>query len=134
MFTLVVNALPIPRFTHTPTSSDVGQDVRFDASPSLDPDGTVTSYSWDFRDGTSGAGQTVAHEFQSPGTYTVTLTVTDNTGATQKISRTLTISQGPSFTAFLSSRVGIAGIVAAVLLILVGALLFVRSRGKGRYA
>lgn len=47
-----------------------------------DPDGTVVSYSWDFGDGGTGEGVTVGYTYSALDTYTVTLTVTDNTGAT----------------------------------------------------
>lgn len=59
-----------------------GSSVSVDGSASSDPDGTVASYSWDFGDGAVGEGVTAEHEFGSAGTYTVTLTVTDDRGAT----------------------------------------------------
>ncbi|MFX1560769.1 MAG: PKD domain-containing protein, partial [Promethearchaeota archaeon] len=57
-----------------------GFNVDFDASGSTDPDGTIISYIWDFMDGQTAPGETTNHVFSQPGTYYVTLTVTDNDG------------------------------------------------------
>src|SRR5439155_21290792 len=54
--------------------------VTFDATASTDPDGSIASYSWDFGDGTGDQGVSVVHAYTAPGTYTITLTVTDNRG------------------------------------------------------
>lgn len=53
----------------------------FDGRGSTD-DTAVTGWTWDFGDGTSGTGATVSHVFAGSGTYSVTLRVTDNQGAT----------------------------------------------------
>ena len=57
---------------------------EFDASASLDPDGAITSYVWEFGDGTSGSGATASHTYSTGASYTVMLTVTDNAGATAR--------------------------------------------------
>ena len=54
------------------------QSVHFDASGSSDPDGQVTSYTWDFGDGTRGSGATIDHTYKQPGAFKATLIVTDN--------------------------------------------------------
>lgn len=56
-----------------------GATFTFDASGSSDPDGTITTYKWNFGDGSSGMGQTVAHQF-SNGKYFVGLQLLDNQG------------------------------------------------------
>jgi chitodextrinase len=52
--------------------------IQFDARRSYDPDGTIVSYTWDFGDGQTGTGVRVAHQYSSPGIYTVSLVLVDN--------------------------------------------------------
>ncbi len=76
------NKPPTPAFDHKPDSPRAGDAVAFDASASTDADGAVVKYAWEFGDGTPlVTGKTVAHTFTSPGTYTVTLWVTDDRGS-----------------------------------------------------
>jgi PKD repeat protein len=74
------------------TLSCSGLTCSFDASGSRDPDGSITSYAWDFGDGSNASGQspTTTHTYQQPGAYSIRLTVTDNDGATATTSRTVT--------------------------------------------
>ncbi len=55
--------------------------ITFDGSGSRDPDGFISSWSWNFGDGTTGAGERVDKQYAREGVFTVTLTVTDNEGA-----------------------------------------------------
>jgi PKD repeat protein len=69
--------------------------VTFDSSYSTDPDGTIIDYSWDFMDGSfSTDANPLPHEFTVPGTYLVTLTVTDNQGAEASNVVTITVRKG----------------------------------------
>ena len=65
---------PVASFTVSP-----GDPVAFDATSSSDPDGTVARYDWDFGDGATlpNGGPTPTHAY-APGSYDVTLTVTDD--------------------------------------------------------
>ena len=67
-----------------------GLTCTFDASGSSDSDGTITSYAWNFGDGTAGSGESTTHSYTQPGTYSVTLTVTDDDGATDSASGSAT--------------------------------------------
>src|SRR6266436_2901576 len=74
--------------------------LSFNGNSSSDPDGTITGYSWSFGDPNSGSNNsssvaTPTHTYATAGTYNVTLTVTDNAGATNRTSTTATISNRP---------------------------------------
>jgi PKD repeat protein len=86
---------PVASFTYTPADPVVGETVAFDASASYDPDGTIVSYAWKFGDDTPGNGVTTTHTYDASGTYTVTLTVTDNStaGLTDTAVFTVTVSR-----------------------------------------
>ncbi len=63
-----------------PYSGFVLEEIRFNASRSYDLDGTISRYAWNFGDGTTGNGSRPIHTYYSNGSYTVSLTVTDNEG------------------------------------------------------
>jgi PKD repeat protein len=94
--TTVQNQNPVASFTESAETVYVGEVIDFDASGSYDPDGTITSYFWDFGDGTTETGVTVQHAYSQDGTYTVTLTVTDDGGATDTASATKTVQEQPT--------------------------------------
>ena len=75
-------------------SVNVGSTVTFDGSGSYDPDGTISSYDWDFGDGSPHENVvTTTHSYVSSGTYTVTLTVTDNSGANDTDTAIVTVNE-----------------------------------------
>jgi len=86
------NEPPEATFAATDDAVRVGQEVSFDAAASTDPDGTVESYDWDLGDGSTATGPLVTQGYDSPGTYTVTLTVTDDDGATDTAEATVEVS------------------------------------------
>jgi PKD repeat protein len=71
----------------------VNQAVNFDGSASSDPGGSIASYAWTFGDGGTGTGATPSHTYTSAGTFTATLTVTDNCGATSTCEASVTITE-----------------------------------------
>ncbi|WP_019136384.1 PKD domain-containing protein [Cellulomonas massiliensis] len=72
-----------------------GLAVTVDASPSSDGDGSVVSRTWTFGDGASGSGVTATHTYAAGGTYDVTLTVTDDDGASAQTTRQVTVAAPP---------------------------------------
>lgn len=74
-----------------PYTGSFGMPVLFDGSGSMDPDGTIVAYDWDFGDGGTGTGISPMHTYAAGGIYTVTLTVTDDDGATDSASTTADI-------------------------------------------
>lgn len=79
-----------------PYNGQAGQTIQFYGGGSTDSDGTILSYRWEFGDGTTGAGAAPTHAYTSAGQYTVTLTVTDDRGASAPSTTTATISSPSS--------------------------------------
>jgi PKD repeat protein/KaiC/GvpD/RAD55 family RecA-like ATPase len=99
------NQPPIAIFTVSAQNVYVGDSLGFNASASYDPDGTITSYFWEFGDQTNSTGVTVSHQYSQPGNYTVKLTVSDNGGSSNVTSLNVNIiswSTVASFTIFPS--------------------------------
>jgi len=90
------NQPPTASFTFSPANPDPGENVTFNAAASSDPDGTITAYSWSFGDGTTGTGMPITKAYTSAGVYVVTLTVTDNLGATGTTTRTIQVGTPPA--------------------------------------
>lgn len=91
----VVNNPPVATFTASKTSARTGESITFDASASSDLDGFISSYQWDFGDGSTAFGITVTHSYTSAGTYTIKLTVTDNDGAKDNTTLQITVTAPP---------------------------------------
>jgi PKD repeat protein len=86
--TVTANAAPAAAF-----GSECADLVcAFDAARSTDADGTIAGYAWNFGDGGSATGATANHEFGATGRYDVVLTVTDDDGATNAITQTVSVA------------------------------------------
>lgn len=89
----VANANPIAKFEFNPElpvpdrerwQPVVGETIIFN-SRSVDPDGQIVSYAWDFGNGRTSNEQNPIQRYEKAGTYTVRLTVTDDNGATASV-------------------------------------------------
>ena len=93
-FSISTNKNPIADFTFSPANPTNMELVRF-SDASSDPDGQVVGWSWDFGDGGTSTERNPFHRYRTPGTYTVTLTVTDDKGSQGAKSAQITIAEGP---------------------------------------
>ena len=88
----VRNRAPVSSFSQSATVVDTGVPIDFTSTAS-DPDGSIAAYRWDFDTNgvTDATGPTARHVLADDGTPTVTLTVTDDDGASRSASRTVTV-------------------------------------------
>ncbi len=95
------NNPPTAAFTYSCTDLT----CSFNAGGSSDSDGTIAGYAWNFGDGSTGSGATPSKTYASSGTRTVTLTVTDDGGATGSTSQSVAVTAPSSgVTLFASGR------------------------------
>ena len=77
------NLNPTADFTGTPLSGDAPLNVAF-TDLSTSQGAGISSWAWSFGDGASSTAQNPSHLYVTPGTYTVSLTVTDDLGSDTK--------------------------------------------------
>lgn len=92
---VVVNVPPIARIIAPGGILQLNAPVEFQ-DDSIDPDGAVVNWSWNFGDGTTSDARHPTHPgFATPGAYTVRLTVTDDRGTTDTDAVTLNVANTP---------------------------------------
>jgi len=91
-------ATPVPPIADADGSYScyVHETLLLDGSGSYDPDGTIIKYEWNFGDETTGTGEKPSHTYSSTGTFTVTLTVTDNHDLTDDDITTVEVISRPT--------------------------------------
>ncbi len=90
----------------TPMTAFVNDQISFDASASSDSDGTITQYLWDFGDGTTSTQKTVQHSYSEAKSYTYSLTVTDDKGATDMVGGLINISETENMKVTVTPKTG----------------------------
>ncbi len=88
---IVVYDKPIIAFSALPLSGCKGQSVQFSSVITPNSPGSP-AYVWDFGDGTAGSGPAPAHAYTTPGTYSVSLTVTNGAGCSNTASQAALIN------------------------------------------
>jgi PKD repeat protein len=96
---VVNNADPIPDFDVTPRVVTTDTLIAL-SDHSIDPDGYVVNWSWDFGDGTTSYARHPNHHFEKSGTLPVTLTVTDDLGAHATLTKQVLVRNSPPHAAF----------------------------------
>ncbi len=92
----VTNRPPVAALIGSNATGYTGDPLLFDGSRSTDTDGRIVNYTWQFGDGTLGFGSLVSHAFSSPGTYVITLTVTDDGGGNSSAEMNVTVLKRPT--------------------------------------
>jgi PKD repeat protein len=99
-----VGDLPTADFVFSPSTPGVNEEVVFDASTStVAAPRQIVSYEWQFGTGRSGTGKVVSKAYDTAGTFSVTLTVTDDAGNTATVSKSVTVGGTPATASFAAS-------------------------------
>lgn len=87
---------PVPGFSYTPTTACAGNDVTFSNTSIGSGVDTISAYNWAFGDGGVSTDKDPVYVYNTPGTYTITLTVTSPTACDSSTSQQITIIPGPT--------------------------------------
>ena len=85
------NNAPVAKFDVSPSQGTISSLFVFDASTSIDGDGTIAAYKWQISDGANPKGRKVQHQFSAKGDFTVILTITDNKGGESTMQKSITV-------------------------------------------
>ena len=126
---------PTIMFSLSTNSTTTGTVVTFNSAGTADPDGVIVSYTWDFGDGSFGSGPYPSHTYSSPGTYTVKLTVVDDSNSAISASSSI-IVRAPTTAPSGTSSVPLYwfGILIAVIAGMLGGGFFYFRRHRVTHA
>ena len=93
--TIEVGNRPPEADAEAPASTMENSTVKFDATGSYDPDGILSTWVWDFGDERTGEGREAYHRYKDSGTYTWTLTITDDSSDTSSVNGTILVTELP---------------------------------------
>jgi PKD repeat protein len=113
------NVSPKANFTYKPGSPIVKETITFN-DLSIDLDGYIVNWTWNFDDGNISYKQNTTHSYEKKGIYNVTLTVIDNDGGNDIYSLKITIKE----------KEGGPGFEFAFLIIAIAIILFKRRNNK----
>jgi parallel beta-helix repeat protein len=121
-----------------PYQGKVNEMITFDGSGSYDQDGTITVYQWSFGDNSTGSSVSSTHTYTTPGTYIITVQVTDDDGADATAFTSIVISQSYSqaddpenasaFAFELSFPIIIVAVFLSVLGVIAGFIVWMKKR------
>ncbi len=98
-YNFTVTYYPVANFTYMPSSPTTQDNIQF-TDTSYDNDGSIVAWHWDFGDGAISNEQNPTHSYADDGIYNVTLTVTDNDGATSTTWKLITVENVPPIANF----------------------------------
>ncbi len=98
----VLNVHPTANFSWTPSTPSTSDIIHF-IDESVDVDGAITNWNWDFGDGNTSYEQNPSHSYADNGTYAITLVVKDNDNATSVREKNITVANTPPHADFTFS-------------------------------
>jgi hypothetical protein len=89
------NIFPVASFTFSPESPTIEDTIQF-SDTSLDRDGSIVSWYWDFGDGSDSNQQNTTHQYTTANEYSVSLTVTDDDQSMDNTTIIITVYEKPT--------------------------------------
>jgi len=126
-----VGTPPVASFTFFPENPKVKEEVTFDASNSSGIEKPIVEFSWFFEDTQNNettTSFTITHIFVSAGNWTVTLTVYDEDGLFDSVSKIVPVS----YEAFKEAGIGTETVVAIIIVVIIAAIAIVVMKKRSK--
>jgi PKD repeat protein len=135
--TVTVNDLTPTVSIQGPSAGEIKTELTFTATANSPVD-TITKYSWDFGDGSTGTGDTVRHIWATDDDYTVKVTITDSDGSTAEATLSVQITKpeeiegttGEGKSTEADSTLLYIGIIIVIIVVVLLALLMLMRKKK----
>jgi len=123
----ILNVAPVALFNYQPLNPTFNDTIQFfDVSNELD--GVIKEWLWDFGDGTSSLERSPSHRYINEGKYTVTLSVTDNDGASSSIKKDLMLVDPSPGEADPGVSILLYSIYITFFILMIALVLFIKKK------
>jgi len=123
----ILNVAPAVDFSYKPTNPTTNDIIQF-IDRSNDQDGKIVSWSWDLGDGTTSNNRNSTIKYSYGGSYKVYLTVVDDDGDSNTVSKNIRVSEKATIHEDYTGRIIVFIVFIVIFVILIGVVFYIYKK------